>query len=122
MRSIADCVSRFVSYHNRPNGSASEIRSTPRLSLNYAQSRACFRSGEIRVLDCDGAVERIIGLMRLIEDCDSKLVLYCAGQQLEGGAAHTAHSDEDKMRAASRFDAQLRREEALQSSAGINTQ
>jgi len=29
-------------------------------AIRYAQGRACFRSGEIRVLDPTGAVERII--------------------------------------------------------------
>jgi len=29
-------------------------------AISYAQCRACFRSGEIRILDCDGAVERAI--------------------------------------------------------------
>jgi len=28
--------------------------------ITYAQNRACFRSGEIRILDSDGAVERVI--------------------------------------------------------------
>jgi len=31
-----------------------------RQAINYAQSRARFRSGEIRILDSTGAVERII--------------------------------------------------------------
>ena len=29
-------------------------------AINYAQTRACFRSGEIRILDSSGNVERII--------------------------------------------------------------
>ena len=29
-------------------------------AIDYAQQRACFRSGEIRVLDSSGNVERII--------------------------------------------------------------
>jgi len=29
-------------------------------ALSYAHGRACFRSGEIRILDSRGAVERII--------------------------------------------------------------
>ena len=29
-------------------------------AINYAQDRACFRSGEIRVLNSNGAVERVI--------------------------------------------------------------
>ena len=29
-------------------------------AIDYAKSRACFRSGEIRVLNCDGAVQRSI--------------------------------------------------------------
>ena len=29
-------------------------------AIDYATGRACFRSGEIRILDCDGAVERAI--------------------------------------------------------------
>jgi len=29
-------------------------------AIEYATGRACFRSGEIRVLDCEGTVERRI--------------------------------------------------------------
>jgi hypothetical protein len=29
-------------------------------AIDYAKSRACFRSGEIRILDSNGAVERMI--------------------------------------------------------------
>ena len=29
-------------------------------AINYAQNRACFRSGEIRILNPNGAVERVI--------------------------------------------------------------
>jgi len=29
-------------------------------AINYAENRACFRSGEIRILDSSGSVERII--------------------------------------------------------------
>jgi hypothetical protein len=29
-------------------------------AINYAETRACFRSGEIRVLDSSGNVERVI--------------------------------------------------------------
>jgi hypothetical protein len=29
-------------------------------AIDYANSRACFRSVEIRILDCSGAVARII--------------------------------------------------------------
>ena len=29
-------------------------------AIDYAQNRACFRSGEIRVLDCEGAVQHRI--------------------------------------------------------------
>jgi hypothetical protein len=39
-------------------------------AINYAKSRACFRSGEIRVLDCDGTVQRSIPFTEKIEDCD----------------------------------------------------
>jgi len=31
-----------------------------RQAINYAQTRACFRSGEIRILDSNGQIERII--------------------------------------------------------------
>ena len=31
-----------------------------RQAINYAQTRACFRSGEIRILDSSGNVERTI--------------------------------------------------------------
>jgi hypothetical protein len=29
-------------------------------AINYAENRACFRSGEIRILDLTGNVERVI--------------------------------------------------------------
>jgi hypothetical protein len=29
-------------------------------AINYAENRACFRSGEIRILDSSGNVERVI--------------------------------------------------------------
>jgi hypothetical protein len=29
-------------------------------AINYAENRACFRSGEIRILDSGGNVERVI--------------------------------------------------------------
>ena len=32
-----------------------------RQAIDYAESRACFRSGEIRVLDSSGNIERTIG-------------------------------------------------------------
>ena len=31
-----------------------------RQAIDYAETRACFRSGEIRILDSNGIVERII--------------------------------------------------------------
>jgi len=31
-----------------------------RQAINYAENRACFRSGEIRILDSSGNVERVI--------------------------------------------------------------
>ena len=31
-----------------------------RQAINYAETRACFRSGEIRILDSSGNVERVI--------------------------------------------------------------
>ena len=31
-----------------------------RQAISYAQTRACFRSGEIRILDSSGNVERVI--------------------------------------------------------------
>jgi hypothetical protein len=33
---------------------------TQEQAIDYAQNRACFRSGEIRILDSSGAVARII--------------------------------------------------------------
>jgi len=65
-------------YHSRPNRSASEIRpfrngwkcfGAPGVepvsldqeqAIDYAKNRACFRTGEIRVLDSNGKIERII--------------------------------------------------------------
>ena len=38
-------------------------------AVDYAQSRACFRSGEIRVLDSAGKLERTIGF----SEADRKL-------------------------------------------------
>ena len=38
-------------------------------AISYAQGRACFRSGEIRILDSRGAVERIIAF----SEADRKL-------------------------------------------------
>jgi hypothetical protein len=35
-----------------------------RQAINYAQSRASFRSGEIRILKSNGAVERVIPFNR----------------------------------------------------------
>jgi len=29
-------------------------------AIDYAKGRACFRSGEIRIIDSSGAIERII--------------------------------------------------------------
>ena len=40
-------------------------------AINYAQSRASFRCGEIRLLDSRGEVERIIASARRIENCDA---------------------------------------------------
>jgi hypothetical protein len=48
-------------------------------AIDYAQNRACFRSGEIPVLDSSGNVERTIGFTRRIEGCD-----YGAGCLLGG--------------------------------------
>jgi hypothetical protein len=38
-------------------------------AIDYATGRACFRSGEIRVVDASGAVERVIPF----NDADRKL-------------------------------------------------
>jgi hypothetical protein len=38
-------------------------------AIDYAQHRACFRSGEIRILDPNGAVERVIPF----DDTDRRL-------------------------------------------------
>jgi hypothetical protein len=38
-------------------------------AINYAQNRACFRSGEIQILDSNGKIERII----LFSDADRRL-------------------------------------------------
>src|SRR5438477_2035393 len=40
-------------------------------AINYAQSRASFRCGEIRILDSSGDVERVIASTRHIENCDA---------------------------------------------------
>jgi hypothetical protein len=36
-----------------------------RQAIDYAETRACFRSGEIRVLDASGKLERTIGFNEL---------------------------------------------------------
>jgi len=38
-------------------------------AIEYAQDRACFCSGEIRVLDSSGKLERAIALTKRIERC-----------------------------------------------------
>jgi len=38
-------------------------------SINYAQNRTCFRSGEIRILDSTGKLERTIAF----DEADRKL-------------------------------------------------
>ena len=35
-------------------------------AIDYATGRACFRSGEIRILDSNGTVERIIAPVHII--------------------------------------------------------
>jgi hypothetical protein len=40
-----------------------------RQAINYAENRACFRSGEIRILDSGGNVERVISF----DDTNRKL-------------------------------------------------
>ena len=45
-------------------------------AIDYAKNRACFRSGEIRVLDSTGNVESIITFDDRIEDCDSVKTLH----------------------------------------------
>ena len=39
-------------------------------AIDDATGRACFRSGEIRVLDSSGAVARIISFTETDEDCN----------------------------------------------------
>jgi hypothetical protein len=36
------------------------VLNLPPYAIDYAKNRACFRSGEIRILDSNGAVERTI--------------------------------------------------------------
>jgi hypothetical protein len=38
-------------------------------AIDYAQNRACFRSGEIRILDSNGEIERVIPF----DDTDRRL-------------------------------------------------
>jgi hypothetical protein len=40
-------------------------------AIDYATGRACFRSGEIRILDSSGAVERIIPFTETDRNCDA---------------------------------------------------
>ena len=44
-------------------------------AIDYAMCRACFRSGEIRILNQMGLLSASYRLMRAIEGCDSELVL-----------------------------------------------
>jgi hypothetical protein len=53
-------------------------------AIDYATGRACFGSGEIRILKPSGAVARIIPLVRRIEDCDAIIRVYdAAGNVIE---------------------------------------
>ena len=45
-------------------------------AINHATGRACFRSGEIRILDSTGNVERVIPFNETIESCDSVIRVY----------------------------------------------
>jgi hypothetical protein len=47
-------------------------------AIDYATGRACFRSGEIRIVNSNGAVERIIPFHK-------KQILVCASSQLRLG-------------------------------------
>ena len=42
-------------------------------AIDYATGRACFRSGEIRILDSNGDIERAIPF----SDADRRLALMC---------------------------------------------
>ena len=55
-------------------------------AIDYATGRACFRSGEIRVLDSSGAVERVDSVQR----GGSKIVKRAHGLRVRGllGFAH----------------------------------
>ena len=42
-----------------------------RLAIDYAETRACFRSGEIRILDSTAMSNALFRSTRRIESCDS---------------------------------------------------
>ncbi len=41
-------------------------------AIDYAQNHACFRSGEVRILDSRGDVERVIPSTTRIESCECR--------------------------------------------------
>jgi hypothetical protein len=45
-------------------------------ATDYAQNRACFRSGEIRILDATGNVERTIAF----KESDTRVTYPCSSQ------------------------------------------
>ncbi len=47
-----------------------------RQAISYAENRAWFRSGEIRILDSTGNLERIIPFTERIENCDGVIRVY----------------------------------------------
>jgi hypothetical protein len=45
-------------------------------AIDYAENRACFRSGEIRILDSSGNVERVIPFDDPNRSCDAVICVY----------------------------------------------
>ena len=65
-----------------------------RQAINYAETRACFRSGEIRILDSSGNVERTIALTRRIEGCDAVIRVYDDAENVIETHEHTGEFKE----------------------------
>jgi len=57
-KALDDLISRALAYRTGPG--VEPVFPEKRQAINYAENRAWFRSGEIRILDSTGKVERTI--------------------------------------------------------------
>ena len=60
---------KMVVWIHRLSQSIKPVFPEKRQAISYAQERACFRSGEIRILDSSGDVERVVSF----DDTNRKL-------------------------------------------------